>query len=85
MKRMLISLTLACVLSTTALAGDMPGVNPGSAAVAVPNVGSTSTGQASNSPIPGDMPGVGPLSCSGNDESLIPTVLLTIITTLIGR
>jgi hypothetical protein len=85
MKRMLIALTLACVLSGTALAGDMPGVNPGSSVGQVPTVGSTSTGQANTPPAPGDMPGVEPASYSGTDESLVTTVLLTLITTLLGR
>ena len=77
MKRMLIAFTLACALSGTALAGDMPGV--GSAAV-----GSTS-GQTSTPPAPGDMPGVGAATSSGTSTSLVTTVLLTIITTLTGR
>lgn len=85
MKRMLIALTLACILSSTALAGDMPGVNPGSAVGEVPAVCSTSTGETQSPPVPGDMPGVGSASCSGTDESLVTTVLLTLITTLLGR
>jgi hypothetical protein len=79
MKRMLIVLTLACVLSSTALAGEMPGVNPGSA------VGSTSTGETNTPPVPGEMPGVESASYSGTDESLVTTVLLTLITTLLSR
>ena len=78
MKRMLIALTLACALSGTALAGDMPGV--GSA-----TVGSTSTGETQTPPVPGDMPGVGAATSSGTNTSLMTTVLLTIITTLTGR
>ena len=85
MKRMLIALTLACVLSSTALAGDMPGVNPGSAVGQVPAVGSTATGETNTPPAPGDMPGVESASNSGTDESLVTTVLLTLITTLLGR
>jgi hypothetical protein len=85
MKRMFIALTLACVLSGTALAGDMPGVNPGSAVGQAPTVGSTSTGETNSPPVPGDMPGVESATFSGTDESLVTTVLLTIITTLIGR
>lgn len=77
MKRMLIALMLACALSGTALAGDMPGV--GSAAV-----GPTS-GQNSPPPVPGDMPGVGAATSSGTNTNLVTTVLVTIITTLTGR
>lgn len=83
MKRMLIALTLACVLSSTALAGEMPGVNPGSA-VGQPSAGSTSTGETNTPPVPGEMPGVGSAT-SEADDSIVTTVLLTIITTLIGR
>jgi hypothetical protein len=85
MKRLLIALALACVLSGTALAGDMPGV--GSSVVGdVPTTGATSTGETSTPPVPGDMPGVGSATSSTNtNPSLVTTVLLTIITTLIGR
>lgn len=78
MKRMLIALTLAFVLSGTALAGEMPGV--GSVAV-----GSTSTGETNTPPAPGEMPGVGAATSSGTNTSLVMTVVLTIITTLTGR
>lgn len=78
MKRMLIAVTLACVISGTALAGEMPGV-PGSV------VGSTSTGETSTPPVPGEMPGIGSATSSGTDSGLVTTLLLTIITSLIGR
>lgn len=84
MKRMLIALTLACVLSSTALAGEMPGVNPGSAVGQVPPVRSTSS-ETDTPPVPGEMPGVESASYSGADESLVTTVLLTLITTLLAR
>ena len=79
MKRLLIAFTLACALSGSALAGEMPGV--GSSVVGdVPTVGSTSTGGGTNTPpVPGEMPGV------GSTNPLVTTVLLTIITNLIGR
>ena len=86
MKRLLIALTLACVLSGTALAGEMPGV--GSSVVGdVPITGSTSPGETHSPPIPGEMPGVGSATSStiNTNASLVTTVLLTIITTLIGR
>ena len=41
MKRLLITITLACVLSSTALAGEMPGVTSGSVTGDVPTVGTT--------------------------------------------
>jgi hypothetical protein len=86
MKRLLIAFTLACVLTGTALAGEMPGV--GSSVVGnMPTNGSTSTGETSSPPVPGEMPGVGSASSSttNTDPSLVTSVLLTIITTLIGR
>jgi hypothetical protein len=86
MKRLLIALTLACVLSGTALAGEMPTV--GSSVVGeMPTVGATSTGETQTPPVPGEMPGVGFATSSTTDTnaSLVTTVLLTIITTLTGR
>jgi hypothetical protein len=84
MKRLLIALTLACVLSVTALAGEMPTV--GSSVVGdMPTTGATSTGETSAPPVPGDMPGVGSATSGTTDPSLVTTVLLTIISTLIGR
>lgn len=71
MKRLLIAMTLACVLSGTALAGDMPGVNHSSATGDIPIVGTTGGVTEVTAPVAGDMPGV-------------TTVLLTIIT-LLGR
>lgn len=84
MKRLLMALTLACVLSATALAGEMPGGGK-SATGYMPGVGSTSTGETNTPPAPGDMPGVESASYSETDESLVTTVLLTLITTLLGR
>jgi hypothetical protein len=85
MKRILIAITLACVLSSTALAGEMPGVNPGSVVGQVPTIGSTSTGETNAPPVPGEMPGIGSATSSGTDGGLVTTVLLTIVTTLVGR
>jgi len=85
MKRLLIAFTLACVLSSTALAGEMPGV--GSSVVGdMPTTGATSTGETNSPPVPGEMPGVGSAtsSTSNTNPSLVTTVLLTIIT-LLGR
>jgi len=78
MKRLLIAMTLACVLSGTALAGDMPGVNHASATGDIPIVGTTGGVTEVTAPVAGDMPGVNP------DAGLVTTVLLTIIT-LLGR
>ena len=79
MKRLLLAITLASVLSSTALAGEMPGVGA-SVTGDVPTVGSTSTVP----PVPGEMPGVGAATPSETESSLVTTVLLTILT-LIGR
>ena len=85
MKRLLLAITLASVLSGTALAGEMPGVGA-SVTGDVPTVSSTSiTGAASSvppPPVPGEMPGVG--SATPSEAGLVTTVLLTIIT-LLGR
>ena len=84
MKRLLLAITLASVLSGTAMAGEMPGVGA-SVTGDVPTVGSTYMGEAPAippPPIPGEMPGVGSTTTSGS--SLVTTVLLTIIT-LLGR
>lgn len=86
MKRLLIALTLACVLSGSALAGEMPGV--GSSVVGeLSTVGSTSTGDTGSTPVPGEMPGVGSATSStaNTNPSLVTAVLLTIVTTLISR
>jgi hypothetical protein len=86
MKRMLIALTLAFIISGTALAGETPGV--GSSVVGdVPITGAASTGETQTPPAPGEMPGVGAATSSttNTNPSLVTTVLLTIITTLIGR
>jgi len=83
MKRLLFAITLASVLSGTALAGDMPGVGA-SVTGDIPIVGSTSTTGETPAPIPGDMPGVGSATSSQTESRLVTTVLLTIFT-LIGR
>ena len=61
MKRFLIALTLMCVLSGTALAGDMPGVSPSPAPGDVPTVGSPSPGDVptTDNASPGDIASVG--------------------------
>jgi len=81
MKRVLMAITLACVLSGAALAGEMPGVNHGSVTGDVPTVGSTSTTETT---APGEMPGVNSATSGETDSSVIVTVLFTIIS-LIGR
>jgi hypothetical protein len=87
MKRLLLVITLAGVLSGTALAGEMPGVGK-SVMSEVPTVGSTSTTGEANTvsppPVPGEMPGAGSATLSETESSLVTTVLLTIITFL-GR
>lgn len=83
MKRLLIAVTLACVLSGTALAGEMPGVG-GSVREEIPATGSTSTEQPAPPPVPGDMPGVGSARSSETESSLVAIVLFTFLT-LIGR
>ena len=70
MKRVLLAVTLAGVLSGTALAGDMPGVGK-STTKAVSTV---------ESPVPEEMPSVGSATSEETESSLITTVLLTIIT-----
>lgn len=80
MKRLLIALTLACVLSSTVLAGEMPGVNSGSVTGNCPPVGSTSPPP----PPPGEMPGVNPKSDTTTSTTIGTAVLLAIIT-LLGR
>lgn len=84
MKRLLIAITLACVLSGTALAGDMPGVNSASAIGDVPTVGTTGGVTEVTAPVAGDMPGVNAATSNEPDLGLVTTVLLTIIT-LLGR
>jgi hypothetical protein len=79
MKRLLLAISLASVLSGTALAGEMPGVGA-SVTGEVPTNGSPSVPP----PVPGEMPGVGSATSSETESSLVTTVLLTIIT-LIGR
>lgn len=82
MKRLLITITLTCVLSGTALAGDMPGVNQASATGQVQTVGTTGGVTGVTAPVAGDMPGVS--AATTNEPGLLTTVLLTIIT-LLGR
>ncbi|MDQ1637764.1 MAG: hypothetical protein QOF62_1103 [Pyrinomonadaceae bacterium] len=72
MKRLLMAITLVCVLSASALAGDMPAVNPAP----------TSNGTQSSAAVTlaGEMPTVGPAPTSNRTQSsAIATVLLTII------
>lgn len=80
MKRLLITFALVCVLSGTALAGDMPGVGA-SVMGEVPTVGSPTVQPP---PVPGEMPGVGSATASETESSLLTSVFLTIIT-FIGR
>lgn len=81
MKRLLLAITLASVLSGTTLAGEMPGVGA-SVMDDVPTAGSSTVPPP---PVPGDMPGgVGSTTPSETESSLVTTVLLTIIT-LLGR
>ena len=82
MKRLLITITLACVLWSTALAGEMPGVNTGSVTDCVPTVGATAT--PTPPPPPGEMPGVNPKDAITTQPSIATYVLLTVIT-LLGR
>jgi hypothetical protein len=83
MKRLLIAITLACVLSGTALAGDMPGVNQATAPSQVPTVGTTGGVTGVTAPAAGDMPGVNAATTNEPDLGLVTTVLLAII--LLGR
>lgn len=83
MKRLLIAITLACVLSSTALAGEMPGVNTGSVTDNVPTVGTTTT-TTPPPPPPGEMPGVNPKDATTTQPSITTYVLLAVIT-LLGR
>lgn len=61
MKRFLITLTLMCVLFGTALAGDMPGVNPSPAPGEIPSGSVASPGDIpmTDNTAPGDIPSVG--------------------------
>ena len=77
MKRLLIATALVCVLSGTALAGEMPGVNAVKLSDEVTTVSSTSTTSE-----PGDMPGEN--STTSTESSVLMTVLLTFIN-LVGR
>jgi hypothetical protein len=83
MKRLLIAITLACVLASTALAGEMPGVTSGSVSTDVPTVGSTTT-TTTPPPPPGEMPGVNPKDAITAQPSITTYVLLAVIT-LLGR
>ena len=83
MKRLLIAFTLAGVLSTTALAGEMPGVNSGSATGDVSTV-STTTTTTPPPPPPGEMPGVNPKDAITTQPGIGTYVLLAVIT-LLGR
>lgn len=83
MKKLLIAITLACVLSSTALAGEMPGVNSASATGDVTTVGTTTT-TTPPPPAPGEMPGVNPKDAITTQPTLGTYVLLAVIT-LLGR
>lgn len=83
MKRLLIAFTLACVLSATALAGEMPGGGKSSTGD-MPGVGGSTTGQTSTAPVGGEMPGGGSATSSETESSLVTTLLFTLIN-LIGR
>lgn len=82
MKRLLIAITLAGVLSSTALAGEMPGVNSGSATGDVSTVSTTTT--TTPPPPPGEMPGVNPKDAITTQPGIGTYVLLAVIT-LLGR
>ena len=83
MKRLLITITLVCVLSTSALAGEMPGVTSGSVIGDVPTVGTTTT-TTPPPPPPGEMPGVSPKDAITAQPGITTYVLLAVIT-LLGR
>ena len=83
MKRLLIAFTLACVLSATALAGEMPGGGKSSTGE-MPGGGGSTTGQTSTAPVVGEMPGGGSAISSETESSLVTTVLLALFT-VIGR
>lgn len=83
MKRLLIAFTLACVLTSTALAGEMPGVTTGSVSTDVPTLGTTTT-TTPPPPPPGEMPGVNPKDAITTEPSITTYVLLAFIT-LLGR
>lgn len=80
MKRLLMVIALVSVFSATALAGDMPGVNPGIRST-VPTAGST-TKRGEMPFVPGDKPGVGSAPADDAGLSVGMTVLLTLITFL---
>jgi hypothetical protein len=79
MKRLLIAFSLACVLSVTALAGEMPGEGK-TITGDMPGVGVTTTVETTT----GDMPGGGSATTSDPESSLVTILLLTIIT-VVGR
>lgn len=72
MKRLLMAITLVCVLSGTVLAGDMPGVNSRPLMDDISSVAPTST-----LPVAGEIPGV--ISETSTESSLIVTMLLEIV------
>jgi len=76
MKRLLLAITFASVLSGTALAGEMPGVGA-SVTGEVPTVGSPTVPPP---PVPGEMPGVGSATSTETDSGIVVAVLLTLIT-----
>jgi hypothetical protein len=83
MKRLLMVITLMCLFSATALAGEMPGVTPKSVTRDVPTTGSTYTpGELPTEPSPicGETAYVGYEITDESGSSLVMTVLLTFIT-----
>jgi hypothetical protein len=81
MKRLLIAITLACVFTGAALAGEMPGVNSGSATSDETTV---SAPAPTPPPAPGEMPGVEPKDALTTQPSITTYMLLAVIT-LLGR
>ncbi|MDQ1637763.1 MAG: hypothetical protein QOF62_1102 [Pyrinomonadaceae bacterium] len=78
MKRLLLAITLACVLSGTALAGDIPGVD---SAAPAPSGGTQSSAAVT---LAGDMPGVDSATASsGAQSSTVITLLLMIFSTVV--
>ena len=79
MKRLLLAITLAGVLSGTALAGEMPGTG----ASVMGGVPTVSSSVVPPPPPPGEMPGTGGSATSSETgSSLVTTVLLTFFTFL---
>ncbi len=76
MKRFLIAIALACVLSASTMAGDLP--TGGS-----PSPAPTGTTQTTTATSPGELPTSGVASPNGETEtSVITSVILTILSLL---